>query len=79
MTTEVQRQFKNDSEKNPNFKEYKPEKAVLLNLPLSGPKEFKKETSPKHGQAFLIHSLDFRQKPVMFKLKTLRGNKIKGN
>ena len=78
LTIEEQRKFKNDIEKDPKFKEYLPEKAVLLNLPLSGPKEFKKETSPKHGQAFLIHSLDFRQKPVMFKLKTLNGNRIKG-
>ena len=78
MTIEEQRQFENDIEKDPKFKEYLPEKAVLLNLPLLGPREFKKETSPKHGQPFLIHSLDFRQKPVIFKLKTLSGNRIKG-
>ena len=78
LTIEEQRKLKIDVEKDPKFKEYLPGKAVLLNLPLAGPKEFKKETSPKHGLAFFIHSLDFRQRPVMFKLKTLDGNRIKG-
>ena len=78
LTIEEQRKFKNDIEKDPKFKQYLPEKAVLLNIPLLGPKEFEKGTSAKRGQVFLIHSLDFRQKPVMFKLKTLNGNRIKG-
>ena len=71
--------MKNDTEKDPNFKHFLPGKPVLLNIPRHGPKEFEKETSAKRGQIFLIHSLDFRQVPVMFKLKAIDGSRIRGN
>ena len=79
MTIEQQRKLKRDTEKNPSFKDYFPGKTVLLDLPMTGPKEFKKETSVKRGQIFLIQSLDFRQVPIMFKLKDINGKRIKGN
>ena len=76
MTIEEQRKLKNATEKNPNFKDYLPEKPVLLDLPLLGPRQFEKETSAKRGQVFLINSLDFHQVPIM--LKDLNGKRIKG-
>ena len=79
LTIEEQRKLKEDTEKDPNFKHFLPGKPVLLNIPRHGPKEFEKETSAKRGQIFLIHSLDFRQVPVMFKLKAIDGSRIRGN
>ena len=79
LTIEEQKKLKNDTEKTPKFQQFLPEKPVLLNLPLLGPREFEKETSAKRGQVFLIHSLDYRQVPIMFKLQTLNGKRIKGN
>ena len=78
MTVEEQRKLKNATEKKSNFKDYLPEKPVLLDLPLLGPRQFEKETSAKRGQVFLINSLDFRQVPIMFRLKDLNGKRIKG-
>ena len=79
LSVEEQRKLKNDTEKNPNFKDYLPEKPVLLDLPLTQPRQFEKETSGKRGQVFLVHSLDFRQIPIMFRLKDMNGKRIKGN
>lgn len=78
MTIGEQRKLKNATEKKSNFKDYLPEKPVLLDLPLLGPRQFEKETSAKRGQVFLINSLDFRQVPIMFRLKDLNGKRIKG-
>ena len=71
--------MKNKLEKDPSFEALMPGKSVLLDIPRHGPKEFEKETSAKRAQVFLIHSWDLRQNPVMFKLKAINGNEIKGN
>ena len=79
LTIEEQKKLKNDIGKNPSFKLFLAGKPVLLDIPRHGPREFEKETLAKRAQVFLIHSLDFRQVPVMFKLKDIDGNRIKGN
>ena len=71
--------MKKKLEKDPSYEAFMPGKAVLLDIPRHGPKEFEKETSAKRAQVFLIHSWDLRQNPVMFKLKAINGNEIKGN
>ena len=57
FSIEEQGKLKKDAEKDPKYKQFLPDKPVLLNLPLLGPKEFEKETTAKRGQVFLIHSL----------------------
>ena len=78
LTIEQQRNLKRKTETDSQFRDYLPGKTVLLDLPMIGPREFKKETFAKRAQIFLVHSLDFRQVPIMFKLTDINGKRIKG-